>query len=501
MNIIVQAGGRGTRLRYRGWNKPKCLMTVNGKPLMFHLFDKYPDANFHIIGDYKFDILEKYLKINPPKNEYRLYRSHKKGTCSGIREVSQHLKNSPVVVTWGDILYKEQIEFTGDVPIIFKTSCYSSRYKCYDRQIIKEKTNTDGIAGIFYFPDKDILKNVDLSGSFMTWTKDNAKNYVIEDCKDIDELGDFEHYNNLLIEGSKSRFFNRIQFSKNEVHKECVVKEYQYLIKNEQNWYNFMKNNNFQNIPKVISESPYIIERIKGLHPFELDPSEIEISVNSILASLERMHSIQEIDADVEEMRLVYIKKTVDRIRSVYEILPFKDKKHITINGLKCENVFYGENYDIIEKIYSNLIIDKFCPIHGDPSASNIIMKSPSDPIFIDPRGYFYNRLIFGDRYYDFAKLYFSMATGYDLYNRKDFILYYDDQSAEILINNQDIKHATEKVFKQKFSSIEMKNIQLINCLIWFGMSGYAIDDVDSIIAAHLIGLYNLEKTLGGTNE
>ena len=93
------------------------------------------------------------------------------------------------------------------------------------------------------------------------------------------------------------------------------------------------------------------------------------------------------------------------------------------------------------------------------------------------------------------------MVTGYDFYNRKQFVLFYDEYSAEVLINNDKISLAAEEVFKKNFNQAEIKNIRLINCLIWFGMSGYAIDDVDSIIAAHLIGLYNLEKTLGGTNE
>jgi NDP-sugar pyrophosphorylase family protein len=70
MHIIVQAGGRGSRLRHHTWNKPKCLVSVRGKPLLYHLFDKFPNAYFHIIGDYSFDQLEKYLEINPPTASY-----------------------------------------------------------------------------------------------------------------------------------------------------------------------------------------------------------------------------------------------------------------------------------------------------------------------------------------------------------------------------------------------------------------------------------------------
>ena len=39
IEVIVQAGGRGSRLRHFTWNKPKCLVSYNGKPVIYHLFD------------------------------------------------------------------------------------------------------------------------------------------------------------------------------------------------------------------------------------------------------------------------------------------------------------------------------------------------------------------------------------------------------------------------------------------------------------------------------
>ena len=50
--IVVQAGGKGTRLGYLTANKPKCLVPVENLPMLFHLFRKYPDSKFIVIGDY-----------------------------------------------------------------------------------------------------------------------------------------------------------------------------------------------------------------------------------------------------------------------------------------------------------------------------------------------------------------------------------------------------------------------------------------------------------------
>ena len=51
--IIVQAGGIGSRLKYLTENKPKALVPINNLPMLFHLFQKYPDKRFVIIADLK----------------------------------------------------------------------------------------------------------------------------------------------------------------------------------------------------------------------------------------------------------------------------------------------------------------------------------------------------------------------------------------------------------------------------------------------------------------
>ena len=71
LHVLVQAGGRGSRLRHHTWNKPKCLVSVDGKPILYHLFDRFPTARFVVIGDYLFDQLERYLKVNPPGVDVR----------------------------------------------------------------------------------------------------------------------------------------------------------------------------------------------------------------------------------------------------------------------------------------------------------------------------------------------------------------------------------------------------------------------------------------------
>lgn len=63
--IIVQAGGKGTRLKHLTKNKPKALVPIDNLPMLFHLFKKYPDKRFIIIADYHREVLREYLLLLP----------------------------------------------------------------------------------------------------------------------------------------------------------------------------------------------------------------------------------------------------------------------------------------------------------------------------------------------------------------------------------------------------------------------------------------------------
>ena len=64
--VVVQAGGKGSRMERLTRNKPKALVPVNNLPMIFHLFKKFSDKKFIIIGDYKFDVLNNLSILSPP---------------------------------------------------------------------------------------------------------------------------------------------------------------------------------------------------------------------------------------------------------------------------------------------------------------------------------------------------------------------------------------------------------------------------------------------------
>lgn len=61
MHVIIQAGGKGTRLEGLTRNRPKCIVPVNNRPMIFWAFEAFKNANITVICDYKKEELTRYL--------------------------------------------------------------------------------------------------------------------------------------------------------------------------------------------------------------------------------------------------------------------------------------------------------------------------------------------------------------------------------------------------------------------------------------------------------
>jgi len=102
--IVVQAGGKGTRLEYLTANKPKALVPVDNLPMIFHLFRKYHDKRFIIIADYKKDVLREYLE-SFANVEYQVVDADGSGTCGGIKQAVSLLPDrEPFMLIWSDLI-------------------------------------------------------------------------------------------------------------------------------------------------------------------------------------------------------------------------------------------------------------------------------------------------------------------------------------------------------------------------------------------------------------
>ena len=109
--IIVQAGGKGSRMQILTRNKPKALVPVNNLPMIFHLFRKYPEKKFIVIGDYKYDVLEYYLREFADVDYKLVCGSGHQGTCAGLKEALAYIPdNERFMLIWCDLVLPDEYE-------------------------------------------------------------------------------------------------------------------------------------------------------------------------------------------------------------------------------------------------------------------------------------------------------------------------------------------------------------------------------------------------------
>ncbi|MBQ8475471.1 NDP-sugar synthase, partial [bacterium] len=137
---------------------------------------------------------------------------------------------------------------------------------------------------------------------------------------------------------------------------------------------------------------------------------------------------------------------------------------------------------------------DKFNLIHGDTTFSNIMFDLFDEKVvLIDPRGYFGNTKLYGDRCYDWAKLYYSINGGYDNFNRKKFNLKINENDVEFSIHKNDWADM-EEFFFENLPDINKYKIKLLHGLIWLSLTTYAWEDYDSILGAFYQGVIKLNE-------
>jgi GTP:adenosylcobinamide-phosphate guanylyltransferase len=498
LTVIIQAGGRGSRLRHHTWNKPKCLVSVRGKPILYHTLDFFKDAHFIIVGDYLFDQVEKYLEVNPTSASYELVKAEGKGTLSGIRQAVQKVSpEAPVLVIWSDLIVHSLPEFMHlTAPTIFTTSAFTCRWSISDTDVPHEQPSaTRGIPGVFYFPQAGALGDAPDSGEFVKWLSKSRSKFAYAHSDDMEELGDF-----IVIEQNNDRagfcrFFNKVEVGETTVRKTVVDSAFADVHEKEKAWYREALNLGFRRIPKIHGFAPLEMERIQGQHLFQikdLNTREQRAVLADYIDSLIDLHDKVRVPTRREDVKEVYIDKTLKRVDSVIEIIPNREKTHITINGKKCRNFYHEKFRDTFFDMLPRITPEFFCSIHGDPTFSNTLADDKLRIWYIDPRGYFAKPGIIGDGWYDFAKLYYSAVGSYDAFNRKKFKLHVDDETVEVLVEEPQYANAALGIFKEYFPN-DMPRIELIHGLLWLSLSGYVKDDIDSIIGSYYLGMYWLE--------
>lgn len=499
--IIVQAGGKGTRLEYLTANRPKALVPINNLPMIFHLFRCYPDKKFIIIGDYHFDVFERYLNTFATVSFEMVNGTGHKGTCAGMQEALGHIpEQSSFMVIWSDLVLSEPLD-CGDLPqgnYIGLSQTFPCRWR-YEEDIFEEiPSSSTGVAGLFLFQHKEGLQSLPIQGELVRWFGTQSLGFTPFPLVQTVEYGLLEEYEKL--EQPNCRPFNKMTFSQDRVVKEAIDPQGEDLAKRELLWYEKAKEYGFTATPTLYSSSPLTLEYLPlgAVHQAkDLSPAEKSTLLTKIVTSLQQLHQLGTCPFEENSYHHAYLGKTWERLKQVEDLIPFAKDKTILINGKTCRNIFYHWNQ--LESLLLQEKPEEFHLIHGDCTFSNILLKTSDtgalEPAFIDPRGYFGHTELFGDASYDWGKLYYSIVGNYDAFNLKKFRLSIQEE-VTLDIESNGWESLEQEFFQLLKGEVSPLHLKTIHGIIWLSLTTYAWQDYDSVCAAFYQGLYYLEDCL-----
>ncbi len=504
-HIIVQAGGKGTRLKYLTANKPKALVPVENLPMLFHLFRKYPDKKFIIIADYKKEVMREYLSCFADV-KYQIVDAAGTGTCSGVKQALELIPdNESFMLVWSDLIlpknltlpeeYQKDIKATKDYVGVSQT--FPCRWKYENKTFTEESSTEHGVAGFFLFSDKAKLSGVPMEGELVRWISEKGMDFDIVGLGGTREFGLIEEYEKM--EQSKCRPFNKITIYGDIIIKEPVDAQGEKLAKRETAWYDKAKHLSIPELPRIYETSPLKMEFINGKNIYDCD-FEIETKKNilkSLVTALKSLHNSEQIASDTFSIQEAYYNKTMDRLAMIQDLVPFANDEKIKINGKWCRNVYYHkrELQQKLDVLKTNC--KEFAFIHGDCTFSNLMVREDNSPVLIDPRGYFGFTELYGDVRYDWAKLYYSVVGNYDQFNLKRFRLSIGQDANEGVELQIDSNHWEElENYFFELTGADKYEIKLLHAVIWLSLTTYAWQDYDSICGAFYNGLLYLEDVL-----
>lgn len=315
------------------------------------------------------------------------------------------------------------------------------------------------------------------------------------------EVGTMLSYFQNELNKPKCRPFNKMEFKGDIVLKYPLNEQGQKLALDEIAWYKKVIALGYTNIPKIYGFDPLVMEKIKGQNIFEyafLTKGFKRALLAKIVAALKDLHElVSPIPSNNADCENNYITKTFDRLATVQELVPFAKDEFVIINGKKCTNIFAIK--DKISNDVRAMYPKEFHLIHGDCTFHNMMIETEGvRPILIDPRGYFGKTKFYGDVYYDWAKLYYSVVGDYDQFNRKNFSLEIREKDVELEIVSNNWKDLEEDFFE--LTGADKKKIKLLHAIIWLSLTTYAWEDYDAICGAFYKGLLELQEYLDNAN-
>ena len=113
MKAGILAGGMGSRFLEAGWDTPKPLIEVGGKPIIFHVLESLFEAGAGEVqillnGDKRFDPVEASLRRRPEASRIRVIRKVTRSSFESFATLTDSLGEPPFVISTVDAIFPQE---------------------------------------------------------------------------------------------------------------------------------------------------------------------------------------------------------------------------------------------------------------------------------------------------------------------------------------------------------------------------------------------------------
>ena len=108
MKVIILAGGLGTRISEETMDKPKPMVLIDGKPILWHLMNIFASQGFNdfvIACGYKGEVIKNWADEESKKSDWNIYpldTGIDTQTGGRIKKCMEFIGNEKVMATYGD---------------------------------------------------------------------------------------------------------------------------------------------------------------------------------------------------------------------------------------------------------------------------------------------------------------------------------------------------------------------------------------------------------------
>mgnify|MGYP001596770921 CR=1 FL=1 len=494
--VVILCAGKGSRLGRRTIYLNKALLKVGDKAVISHTIDSFPkEIEFVIALGYQGDIVRQYLKIIYPERRFIFVGVDKfEGvgsgpgysltcckkelqcpfyyvSCDAIINWKYVFHNKMNWAAWCDIDKSEIKNFcTLDIKNDWGDYTVTGFYNK------SEKGTTNAFTGVAFindyqiFWDKMSLEKISEEGEIQVAP-------VILSISNISALpvdwwdvgseeglrsarGWFDGFQNLDKVDEEIYFVNG-----------CVIKYFY----NES-----MVRGRIERLKHFGTAAPKLLGNTKNFYKYEfIQGNDLFLIKNQdeIIESLLKYckgNLWKDVVLDEQNVaifrsacRRFYQQKTSARVDKYFDKTETYDREHIINNEFipRIKAIFDLMDWNWL----SNGIPSNF---HGDLALGNILL-SGGDFKFIDWRQDFSGLIDYGDRYYDFAKLYASFMFPLPSVRNKKFVISVQEQSVEVNIEVSQSIQKAKQIFEKWIinEGYDLRKIKILTGIVLLNMS------------------------------